>query len=77
MREIIRSNDPVLMSYAQVLLRDAGMEAVVADQNMSVLEGSIGILPRRLLVASGDWQRAESVLIEAELGEWIWRDGQA
>jgi len=50
---------------------------MVADQNMSVMEGSIGILPRRLLVASGDWLRAERVLMEADLGKWIWRDGQA
>lgn len=75
MREIIRCNDPVLMSFAQVLLRDAGMEAVEVDQNMSIMEGSIGAFPRRLLVATDDWRRAERVLVEAELGAWIWRDG--
>lgn len=75
MREIIRSNDPVLMSFAQVLLRDAGMETVVADQNMSIMEGSIGVFPRRLLVLSDEWLKAERVLVEADLGEWIWRDG--
>jgi hypothetical protein len=75
MREIIRSNDAVLLSFAQVLLRDAGVETVVADQNMSILEGSIGIFPRRLLVASDDWLRAERLLAEADLGDWIWRDG--
>ncbi|MEQ1615791.1 MAG: DUF2007 domain-containing protein [Hyphomicrobiaceae bacterium] len=75
MREIIRSNDPVVMSFAQVLLRDAGMETVVADQNMSIMEGSIGVFPRRLLVLSDEWLKAERVLVEADLGEWIWRDG--
>jgi hypothetical protein len=70
MREIIRSNDPVLLSFAQVLLRDAGLESVLADVNMSVLEGSIGVLPRRLLVASDDWLRAERVLVQADLGNW-------
>ena len=62
------------MSFAQVLLRDAGMESMVADQNMSIMEGSIGVFPRRLLVASDEWRHAERVLVEAELGEWIWRD---
>lgn len=75
MREIIRSNDPVLMSFAQALLRDAGMETMLADQNMSIMEGSIGVFPRRLLVASDDWLRAERVLVESDLGQWVWRDG--
>lgn len=77
MREIIRTNDAILLSFAQVLLRDAGLDVVLADHYMSALEGSIGILPRRLLVASDDWQRAEQVLCEADLGEWVWRDGDA
>jgi hypothetical protein len=77
MREIIRSNDPVLLSFAQVLLRDAGLESVLADVNMSVLEGSIGVLPRRLLVASDDWLRAERVLVQSDLGNWVNRDDQA
>lgn len=63
------------MSYAQALLRDAGMETVVVDQNMSIMEGSIGVFPRRLLVLSDEWLRAERVLTEAELGDWILRDG--
>ena len=50
MIEIIRTNDAVVISFAQSLLRDAGIESLVADQNMSVLDGSIGILPRRILV---------------------------
>jgi hypothetical protein len=77
MREIIRSNDPVLMSFAEVLLRDAGLNAVLVDQNMSVMEGSIGILQARLLVASDDWLRAERVLAEADLGNWVSRDGRS
>jgi hypothetical protein len=77
MREIIRSNDPVLMSFAQVLLRDAGLDAVLVDQNMSVMEGSIGILQGRLLVASDQWARAASVLDDADLGQWVKRDGGA
>ncbi len=71
MREIIRSNDPVLLGFAQVLLRDAGLEAVLMDQNMSVLEGSIGILQRRLMVASQDYEAARRVLTDSDLGQWM------
>ena len=76
MREIIRSNDPVLLGFAQVLLRDAGLDAVLMDQNMSVLEGSIGILQRRLMVASDDFDEARRVLIDSDLGQWMSTDEQ-
>ena len=52
MIEIMRSNDPVALSFAQSLMKDAGIYAMIADQGMSVLEGSLGILQRRLLVDS-------------------------
>ncbi len=70
-RELIRTNDRVLLSFAQSLLRDAGIEAIVADSNMSILEGSIGILPQRLLVSSGSYDRACQVMREADLGQWV------
>lgn len=76
MCEIIRSNDPVLLGFAQVLLRDAGLDAVLMDQNMSVLEGSIGILQRRLMVASDDFAEARRVLIDSDLGKWMSSDEQ-
>ncbi len=71
MRELVQTNDPVLVSFIEVLLRDHGIEAVVFDVNMSVMEGSIGILPRRILVADDHWHRACRALEEAELGQWI------
>jgi hypothetical protein len=71
MKEIMRSNNTVLLNFIEVLLRDAGIEAVIADGNMSVMEGSIGILPRRVLVAEEDELQAKRVLREAELGQWI------
>ena len=74
MREIIRSNDPVLLGFAEVLLRDAGLEAVLMDQNMSVMEGSIGILQRRLMVAPDDLATARRVLIDSDLGAWVSTD---
>ena len=58
MRELIRTNDPVLISFLQALLRDSNIEVLVLDQNMSVVEGSLGILPRRILVADEDHARA-------------------
>lgn len=71
MREILRTNNPVLLSFVEVLLRDAGVQPLVADGNMSVMEGSIGVLPRRILVRSDDLRRARRVLVEAGLGHWI------
>ncbi|MCZ7660723.1 MAG: DUF2007 domain-containing protein [Xanthobacteraceae bacterium] len=67
MREILRTNDAVLVSAVEALLRGAGIEPLVLDQNMSVLEGSLGILPRRVLVADDDIGRARKVLTEAGL----------
>lgn len=74
MREIIRSNNPVLLSFVEVLLRDAGLQPLVADGNMSVMEGSIGVLPRRILVRSDDLLRARRVLEDAGLGHWVSHD---
>lgn len=68
MRELLRTNDTVRLSFLRVLLRDAGIEAVVLDQHMSVLEGSAAAIPRRLMVADTDEVRARLVLAEA--GEW-------
>ena len=65
MKEIIRTNDQVLISYVEVLLRDAGIECLVADQNMSVLDGSIGALPRRVLVTDSDAEEARGILTDA------------
>ena len=68
MLELIRTNDVVVLSFAMSLLKDAGIEAMVADQNMSVLDGSIGMLPRRLLVASDEAEEARALLTDAGLG---------
>lgn len=74
MREIMRSNNPVLLSFVEVLLRDAGLDPLIADGNMSVLEGSIGVLPRRILVRSDDLARARRILEESGLGHWVNHD---
>lgn len=71
MQELMRSNDIVLINFVEALLRDAGCAVVIADQNMSVMEGSIGAFPRRVLVAAEDLAQARRVLRDAELGAWI------
>jgi hypothetical protein len=67
-REIIRTNDAVLVSAVGALLDGAGIPHVVLDQNMSVLEGSLGILPRRVLVADEYVRSARNLLQDAGLG---------
>jgi hypothetical protein len=75
MREILRSNDPVVISFAQSVLQQAGIANFVADQHMSIAEGSIGAFPRRLLVDASDWGAARRLLDEAGLGQWLLLDG--
>ncbi len=62
MRELVRTNDLVKLSWLQALLADAGIEAVVLDVYTSVIEGSIGAIPRRLTVVEEDFPRARRVL---------------
>lgn len=67
MRELVRTNNAVLVSAIGALLDGAGIPHVVLDQNMSVLEGSLGILPRRVLVADEDITAARRLLTDAGL----------
>lgn len=67
MREIVRTNDPVLITAIEALLSGAGIKFVVLDQNMSVLEGSIGMLPRRVMVPDDDAPNARRILHDAGL----------
>lgn len=67
MVELLRTNDIVLISVIETLLREAGVYFFVADENMSVLEGSLGFLPRRILVDSQQCARARRLLSEAGL----------
>jgi hypothetical protein len=65
MKELLRTNDVVLLSFASALLRDAAIEPVVLDTHTSILEGSIGAIPRRLMVADDDYARARALLDDA------------
>jgi hypothetical protein len=67
LRELVRSNDIVLVSAIGALLDGAQIAHFVADQNMSIIEGSLGILPRRILVRDEDVNAARQVLADAGL----------
>ena len=58
MEELLRSNDPVFLSFVRHVLGEAGIDFLQLDEHMSALEGSIGVLPRRILVPSEDMPRA-------------------
>jgi len=77
MKELLRTNSIVYLSFAQAVLKDAGIEALVFDSHMSVMEGSLGVLPRRLMVADEDVPRAKKLLAEAEPPEPAPETGQA
>jgi hypothetical protein len=68
MKELLRTNDAVLITAVEAYLKGAGIEWMVADRYMSVMEGSIGVLPRRVLVADDEADKARRILTEAGLG---------
>jgi len=68
MREIVRTNDAVLISAIEALLKGADIRHMVLDQNMSVLDGSLNMLPRRIVVDNADVARARRLLTDAGLG---------
>jgi hypothetical protein len=67
-RELIRTNDAVLISAIEALLNGADIEHMVADQNISVLEGSIGAFQRRILVTEDEFAAARQLLSDAGFG---------
>ena len=75
MREIVRTNDAVLITAIEALLKGAGIPHMVLDQNMSVLDGSLGMLPRRIVVENDHLARARRLLTDAGLGHELRPDG--
>ncbi|MEM0949911.1 MAG: DUF2007 domain-containing protein [Pseudomonadota bacterium] len=67
MKELLRTNDPTVIAFATALLRGEGIEFFEMDVHMSVLEGSIGILPRRIMVHSRDHFRASAVMTDNDI----------
>lgn len=62
MKEILRTTDPTVIAFATALLRAEGIDCFVLDVHMSVMEGGIGIFPRRLMVADAEAFQARAVL---------------
>ncbi len=65
MQVLITTNNLVRLSFLHALLRDAGITAIILDTHTSAIEGSIGAIPRRLMVATNDEPRARRVLTDA------------
>ncbi len=65
MQVVAVSNEPVRLSFLLCLLSDAGIAAFLLDEHVSLVEGSIGAIPRRIVVANEDERQARRVLAEA------------
>jgi len=68
MDEILKTTDPVILSFVEALFKEAGIGHLVVDRNMSLVEGSLGILPCRVLVEAEALDRARRLLTDAGLG---------
>ncbi|SLN50977.1 putative signal transducing protein [Ruegeria meonggei] len=67
MKELLRSTDPTILAFASALLEGEDIDCFQMDVNMSILEGGIGIFPRRLMVRTTDLTRAERVMRDNEI----------
>ena len=76
MVELLRTNDAVLISAIEALLSGARIAHVVVDQNISVLEGSFGAFPRRILVGADQLDAARRLLTDAGLAHELRGDGR-
>ena len=65
MKELLRTNDPVRLSWLTALLTEQDIEAIVFDTHTSILEGSVSAIPRRLMVIDDDFNAACAVLVAA------------
>ena len=68
MKELLRTNDIVRLSWIEALLADAGITCLVLDQHTSLVEGSIGAIQRRLMVDERDHRRAQTLIADADSG---------
>lgn len=67
MIELLRSNDPTVIAFAKALLQGEDIDVFELDVHMSALEGSIGIMPRRLMVAKRDLFMARAVMRDNDI----------
>lgn len=73
MTPVLKTVNPVTLSYAQAVLKAAQIESFVLDQHASIVDGSIGAIPRRLMVIDEDAVDAVAALEDADLGDEIYR----
>jgi len=67
MKELLRSTDPTIIAFAQALLSGEDIDCFVMDVNMSILEGGIGIFPRRMMVHPDDHAAASVVMRDNDI----------
>ena len=67
MKELLRSTDPTVIAFAEALLEGEDIDCFQMDVNMSVLEGGIGIFPRRLMVRDDDYDAALRVMTDNDI----------
>lgn len=65
MRVVLKSNNPVVLSYATHVLEESGISTLIFDTHASIMDGSMAMVPRRLMVADEDFTRAERLLKDA------------
>jgi len=70
---ILKTVNPATLNFAQAVLKEAGIPFFLMDQNVSIIDGSIGIIPRRLMVIKEDYEDAKQAFIDAGLSEEIHR----
>ena len=69
MKDLIRTNNPVVISFVESLLKSMNIRYFVADQAISGAEGSIGMFPKRILIAPEHFEKAKALMIDAGLGD--------
>lgn len=76
MKELVRTNDPALLSFVSALLEDAGLHFFVADRNVNAVLGSLpagGVLGQRVMVADDEYDEARAILAGEGLEEHLKR----
>ncbi len=68
---ILKTVNPATLNFAQAVLKEADIPFFLMDQNVSIIDGSIGIIPRRLMVVDEDYEDARQAFIDAGLSEEI------
>ncbi|MGQ0673177.1 MAG: putative signal transducing protein [Hyphomicrobium sp.] len=71
MRALVMTEDVVLVSLVESLLREAGIDVHVFDTHASALHGAVGRAPQRVMVPDDQWPRAQRLLVDAELAAWL------